>query len=66
MIAHNESDFSILSTQNCKDRIFEALDWCEKFELKVSQTDASRLNDKFEEASEDVKKIFGDDIVIIK
>lgn len=66
LVVHNESDYSILSTQNCKDRIFEALDWCERFDINISQTDASRLADKFEEASEDIKKIFGDDIVIIK
>ncbi len=66
LTTNNESDYNILSTQNCKDRIFEALSWCEKFNLKINQTDASRLVDKFEEASEDIKKIFGDDIVVIK
>ncbi|MBQ8197578.1 MAG: DNA polymerase III subunit gamma/tau [Clostridia bacterium] len=63
---NNVSDVEIIKATNNIARIKDALKDYNSFEIKVVQTNSSRMNDKIDEASEQVKKIFGDDIVIIK
>ena len=59
-------DVEILQSPLNIKRIKDAFEGFEPFEIKIEQSNSSRMTDKIDEASEQVKKIFGDDIVIIK
>ncbi len=62
---NNSGDIGILSTKLNVQRIQNAMN-CLPFEVRVVQSNSSRMNDKIDEASEDVKKRFGDEFVTIK
>lgn len=63
--APNNDDYLLLNQEPIKERIFEALENY-SFEIDVKlQKDTVRLNE-IDEATDQIKKIFGDDIVIIK
>ncbi len=61
----NSGDSEILNTKLNVQRIQSAMD-CLPFEVRVVQSNSSRMSDKIDEASEDVKKSFGDEFVTIK
>ncbi len=61
----NDGDTALLDKQESRNRIYEALDDVERFEIKISLSDKEKSLDEIDQATERVKSIFGDDIVII-
>ena len=64
--ANNEGDTALLDKQESKERIFSALSDVERFDIQVSLSEKEKYLDEIDEATERIKKIFGEDIVIIK
>ncbi len=63
--AQNNDDFMLLQQEPIKERILEALNEY-SFEIDVKLKSESIKLNEIEDATEKVKKIFGEDIVIIK
>ncbi len=61
----NDGDTTLLDKSESKNRIYEALADIEHFEIKINLSDREKVLDEIDQATERVKKIFGDDIVII-
>lgn len=62
----NSGDFDIIDSSSSRSRIEDALEDFLPFELQVQLSASEKMMDKLEQEAERVKKIFGDDIVIIK
>ncbi len=62
---NNEGDTVLLDKAESRNRIYEALEGIERFEIKITLSDREKALDEIDQATERVKKIFGDDIVII-
>ena len=60
------SDIELLDKPNSRERIFDALDEFIKCEINVSLSAEEKSLDEVDQATDRLKKIFGDDIVIIK
>lgn len=61
-----ENDVSLIGRSDNKEYIKEALDEFKPFEIEVKVSEEGRKVDEFTTAALNVKKIFGDDIVIVK
>ncbi len=61
----NEGDTALLDKQESRNRIYQALEDVEHFEISIALSDKEKALDEIDQATERVKKIFGDDIVII-
>lgn len=61
----NQNDFELLQDKNATERIKEALDEYD-FQLKIIMDKDKVKQNKIDEAADEIKKIFGSDIVIIK
>lgn len=66
IITYKTGDFDIIDSSTSKDRIEQALEEFLPFELQVQLSSTEKLVDQLEQETERVRKIFGDDIVIIK
>ncbi len=66
LTAKNSSDQELLDKTPSRMKIEEALEEFLPFELQIKLSDAEISLDAVDQATERVKKIFGDDIVIIK
>lgn len=66
IMCKTDYDQELLNSPTSKKAIEEALGEFIPFELQVKLTDVAKSLEAVEEASERIKKIFGDDIVIIK
>ncbi len=66
LIVSNESDESFLQTENAKNSIFDALKKFGNFEISIKSSYVKKESEEIDRESENIKKIFGDDIVIIK
>ena len=66
LVANKSSDQELLDKAPSRMRIEEALEDFLPFELQIKLSDAEMSLDAVDKATERVKKIFGDDIVIIK
>ncbi|MBE5737915.1 MAG: DNA polymerase III subunit gamma/tau [Clostridiales bacterium] len=64
--AYKSGDFDIIDSATSRDRIEQALEEFLPFELQIQLSSTEKLVDQLEQEAERVKKIFGDDIVIIK
>ena len=62
----NSGDFGILDMQVNKDKIADSLSEYQKFEINVKEPNSEKKLSEVDEASEKLKKIFGDDIVVVK
>lgn len=62
----NASDIELLDKPNSRERIYEALDEFTKCEIDVCLSAEEKSLDEVDQATDRLKKIFGDDIVIIK
>ena len=63
--AQNNEDYMLLQQESIKERIYEALQEY-SFDIDVKlRTETIKMNE-FDDATDKIKKIFGDDIVIIK
>ncbi len=63
--ASSSSDKDIMSSKINQDRIRECFNGINLSEIKVDLSEKEKKLDEVEEAADNVKKIFGDDIVII-
>ena len=61
----NQNDFELLQDKNATERLKEALDEYD-FEVKIVMDKDKVKQNKIDEAADEIKKIFGSDIVIIK
>ncbi len=61
----NEGDTALLDKTESRNRIYGALEGIERFEININLSDKEKTLDEIDQATERVKKIFGDDIVII-
>jgi len=66
IIAQNNGDFDIIDRATSKETIKEALCELKDFEIKVDLAEREKVLEKIDQDTEKLKKIFGDDIVIIK
>ena len=66
LTAQNKEDLEFLDSEMNKSKIYSALSEYEKFDLVINLSEAEKNLDAIDEAAERMKKIFGDDIVIIK
>lgn len=66
MTCSNSGDIELLERANSRARIKEALDQFEDFDITVNLSAEEKSLDAVDEATDRIKKIFGDDIVIIK
>ena len=62
----NEADFYVLSKEESINNIKQSLSSFEDFEISVVLTSNEKKLNEIDNATEQIKKIFGDDIVIIK
>ncbi len=62
----NSGDDRILDTDNGRSSIYNALKCYRPFEIVVNASQQDKLQDKVEVATDKIKSIFGDDIVIVK
>ena len=62
----NKEDLEFLDTDLNRAKIFEALKEYQKFNLEIKLSEAEKNLEEIDEAAERMKKIFGDNIVIIK
>ena len=60
-----KTDLNLLDSENARKRIYSALDEYD-FDLQINLSQEEIKLSKIDEATEEVKKIFGSDIVIIK
>ncbi len=61
----NDGDTTLLDKPESRARIYDALVDLEKFEIRIALSEKEKALDEIDQATERVKKIFGDDIVII-
>lgn len=66
LTTEKSGDFDILDKPESKAKIMQALEEFESFELKVVLSEKEKSMNELDDAAERLKKIFGDDIVIIK
>ena len=66
IVAKNSADFEIIDKVTSKQTIKEALSELIDFEIKVDLAESEKVLEKIDQDTEKLKKIFGDDIVIIK
>ena len=66
LTANKADDQELLDKSPSRMRIEDALEEFLPFELQIKLSDTEKTFDAIDEASERIKKIFGDDIVIIK
>ena len=66
IIAKDEGDLELLSKEDNRNCIENALSSFMPFTLKLTFNNFAKSEDAFYEETENIKKIFGDDIVIIK
>lgn len=64
--AHNVADQELLDKMPSRNKIQESLDEFLPFELQIKLSEKEKTLDAVDDATERIKKIFGDDIVIIK
>lgn len=62
----NPNDFDLLNKKEVQDKIRKAFPLLENYEINVAQNQRKLDLDEVDDATEKIKKIFGDDIVIIK
>jgi hypothetical protein len=62
----NDGDIQLLDRQDNKGYIEEALKDYAPFAIQVKLSESEVNSNKFDEETERIKKLFGDDIVIIK
>ncbi len=65
-ITNNSGDLAILDRSTSREIIEEVLEQYLPFELQVQLSENEKSLDELEQATDRMKKIFGDDIVIIK
>lgn len=66
LLPQNSGDFGILDMKINKDKIIAALSEFAPFELNVEEPSAEKKLSEVDAASEKLKKLFGEDIVVIK
>ena len=66
LISSNQSDTEFLETDINKDKITTCLEEFKPFNLVIQISDMEKKLDAIDDATERIKKIFGDDIVIVK
>lgn len=66
LLPQNSGDFGILDMKINKDKITAALSEFAPFELNVEEPSAEKKLSEVDAASEKLKKLFGEDIVVIK
>lgn len=66
VVAKSEGDTVLLDKEESKNRIYEALEDLNEFQIKIQLCEKEKALDEIDQATERVKKIFGDDIVIIR
>ena len=64
--AKNQADMEFLSTEINKVKILDALNEYDTFDLSIKISEKEKSLDAIDDATERMKKIFGDNIVIIK
>ena len=64
--AHNVADQELLDKTPSRNKIEESLEEFLPFELQIKLSEKEKTMDAVDDATERIKKIFGDDIVIIK
>ena len=62
----DETDTAVLQKMENRDKILEVLDEFDVIKVEVLEPRTKKQMDKIEDATEKLKKIFGEDIVIIK
>jgi hypothetical protein len=63
---NNNNDFDLLERQESQNKIIKALTNFAPFELVVSLSKNNKELKEIDDATEKIKQIFGEDIVIIK
>lgn len=66
LIVKNDADFALLDTQSSKDRILEALSDFIPFNIIIEKSSANVERKEIDNATEKMKSIFGNDIIIEK
>ncbi len=66
IICQDSADSQTLEKPNSKQRIFDALNEFSNFDIVVEESLQTKKLDAIDDASDRIKKIFGDDIVVIK
>jgi DNA polymerase-3 subunit gamma/tau len=66
LTAQNKEDFDFLESQTNKIKIVDALSEYQNFDLVIKLSEAEQNLEAVDQATERMKKIFGDNIVIIK
>lgn len=66
LTAKNKSDLELLERDMNKAKIADALSEYQEFEILIRLSETEKSLDAIDDAAERMKKIFGDDIVIIK
>ncbi|MBQ3115684.1 MAG: DNA polymerase III subunit gamma/tau [Clostridia bacterium] len=66
LTCQSQTDVELLQGQNSMARIKEALVEFEDFDITVNLSSEEKMLDEVDQATERLKKIFGDDIVVIK
>lgn len=59
-------DYDILSKRENLEKIKEALNEFGKFEISIQEPTKEKILDEIDDATEKIKKLFGEDIVVIK
>ena len=62
----NSADHGVIDLEANRRKIEESLAEFQPFELKIAEPDSEKQLDALDEATERIKQIFGDDIVIVK
>ncbi len=66
VVCSSASNQELFDKEHSKQRIRQALDEFNEFKIKVKLTAEEKALDEIDDATERIKKIFGDDIVVIK
>ncbi len=63
---NNASDIDLIDKESTKERIYDALSDLSKFDIIVELSAKEKSLDEIDRATDRIKSIFGDDIVVIK
>lgn len=66
IVCSSASDFELMDQDNSKRRLKDAVEELKGFDIEVFLTEEEKTLDEIDDASDRIKKIFGDDIVVIK
>lgn len=66
LIPENPEDYALLTLDANKQKITDALSGVEFFRIEIKEPNTEKQITEIEDATERLKKIFGDDIVIVK